>query len=202
MGLKFSELLKSFFPIGKIWEFQTNFNYLLDGISKEFERSYNSAKEFYINFNIINSEKLAYLHAKDYLLDGTIYTSLELQRIIVEYINKDLSFKEIIEDFANFINSPVVFAVNGTPVQFGEFEFEETFGDENVPSGLEVMNLVIVLDVDIVCQEFRKINFLVNYLKPPYLLVSYINRPPLSTNFIEFGRSEFTSEFGEVIQCK
>lgn len=202
MELKFTELLKSFFPKGKIWEFQTNFTYLINGISVEFGRLYTSATDFYNNFNIIESEKLAPLHAKDYLIDGTIYTDFEIQRIIVEYINKDLSFNQIIEDFTNFINSPVVFALNGAPVQFGNFEFADTFGDETEVSEFEVMKLVIVLDVDIVCAEFKKINFLVNYLKPPYLLVSYINKPVFSENYIEFGRSEFSSEFGEVIQCK
>ncbi len=202
MGLKFITLLKSFFPKGQIWVFQTNFNYLIDGISREFERAYNSAKEFYANFNIIESASLAPFHAKDYLIDGTIYTNLELQRIIVEYINKDLSFKQIIEDFANFINSPLFFALNGTPVQFGDFEFADTFGDETEGSEFEIMKLVVVLDEDIICSEFKKINFLINYLKPPYLLISYINKPAFSENYIEFGRSEFPSEFGEVIQCK
>jgi len=201
MDLKFVATIKSFFPIGKIWDFQTNFNYLIDGISIEFARLYNNAKDFYNNFNIINSEELADFHAKDYLLDGELYTNKELQRIIVEYINKDFGFKQIIEDFANFINSPIEWRVYGLPVQFGEFEFAETFGNIDNPAIFEVMNLVIILDVSIICSDFKKIDFLVNYLKPPYLNVDYVNKPLISSNYIEFGRSTFPSEFGAIKPC-
>jgi len=68
MDLKFVTLLKSFFPKGKIWEFQTNVNYLINGLSVEYGRAYNASKEFYNNFNIINSEVLASPHGKDYLI--------------------------------------------------------------------------------------------------------------------------------------
>lgn len=201
MGLKFITILESFFPKGQIWIFQTYFNYLIDGISKEFERAYNSAKEFYANFNIIESEELADIHAKDYLIDGELYSKSELQRIIVEYINKDLSFSEIIEDFANFIGFPIEWGVFGLPAQFGDFEFAETFGDLTNPEEFQVMNLIIILDETIECLNFRKINFLVNYLKPPYLYISYINKPVASLDYIEFGRSTFPSEFGIVESC-
>lgn len=201
MDLKFVSIIKSFFPKGKIWEFQTNFNYLIDGISIEFSRLYSNAKDFYNNFNIINSDEFAILHGKDYIIDTSIYSNKEIQRIIVEYINKDLGFKQIIKDFATFIGYPISYAVYGEPAQFGNFEFAEDFGDLTDADEFQVMNLIIILDETIECPDFRKINFLVNYLKPPYLYVSYINRPVASLNYIEFGRSTFPSEFGNVKQC-
>ncbi len=103
MDIKFVKVLKLFFPKGKIWIFQENFTYLIDGISIEFGRIYDKAKQFYEDFNIIESDALAVEHSQDYIIVQDAFTNAELQRIIVEYLNKDLKFEDIITDFASYI---------------------------------------------------------------------------------------------------
>jgi len=177
MAVKFENILKSFFPKGQIWIFQTNFIDLITGMSIEFLRAYDSAKEFYINFNIINSEVLAIEHGRDYLLNTDLYTNAEIQRIIVEYINKDLGLKDIIEDFATYIGHPITW------------------------DSAEIMILEITFISSIDCEYFNKIRFLANYFKPPYLQIIYINSPAIEDPFI-FGDSTFGSTFGGTLVCQ
>lgn len=197
MDLKFVTLLKSFFPKGKIWEFQTNVNYLINGLSVEYGRAYNTAKDFYNNFNIINSEVLASPHGKDYLIIDGLYNDFEIQRIIVKYLNKDLGFKEIIEDFAYFISVPIEWG-SPAPLEFGVFQFADEFGTTD-----GVMELLLTIGIDGVatCQEYNKITWLVGYLKPPYLSVTFSDPPITSITPLTFGYSQFGDDFGELESC-
>jgi len=197
MDLKFVTLLKSFFPKGKIWEFQTNVNYLIDGLSVEYGRAYDASKEFYNNFNIINSEVLASPHGRDYLIIDGLYNDFEIQRIIVEYLNKDLGFKEIIEDFADFIDVPIVWGLI-PPLEFGVFQFGDEFGQSETVMELF---LTIGLDGDATCQEYNKMKWLVEYLKPPYLSVTFSDQPINAIVPFTFGYSQFGDDFGELISC-
>ena len=199
MDLKFVQLLKSFFPKGKIWEFQTNFNNLINGISIEFSRIYEDATNFYNNFNIINSTALAGLHARDYLIIDNLYTNREAQRIIVQYLNKDLTFKEIIQDFADFIGINIIWSLP-QPLEFGVFQFGDEFGSTQSQIG----NLYLTIGIDgiITCQEWNKINWLVNYLKPPYINVQVSDAPINSITPFTFGYSQFGDDFGELDQCQ
>lgn len=198
MDLKFVALIKTFVPKGKFWENQEKFNLLIDGISDEFSRAYNKSKKFYEEFNIISSEALAGEHSQDYLIIQGLYTNRELQRIIVEYLNKDLGLKAIIVDFANFLNVNLIWGTAITPLEFGVFEFADEFGDANASP---VMELFIEFDNDITCQEYNKIVWLVSYLKPPYLKVTYTNKPVNAIVPFTFGYSQFSDEFGELIPC-
>lgn len=197
MDLKFVKLIKSFFPKGKIWEFQQNFNYLIDGLSVEFGRAYDTAKEFYNNFNIIESELLASPHGRDYLIIEGLYSNREIQRIIVEYLNKDFGFKDIIEDFANFIGVPIEWG-SPAPLEFGVFQFADEFG---VTDNTMELLLTIGLSGDTTCQEYNKMKWLVEYLKPPYLSVIFSDAPVSAIIPITFGVSQFSDDFGELVPC-
>lgn len=198
MDLKFTSIIKSFFPKGKIWQFQTNFNYLINGLSDEFGRIYNKSKAFYNNFNIINSQVFASEHGKDYLIINGLYTNAEIQRIIVQYLNKDFGFKEIIEDFANFIGTPIQWGLI-TPLEFGVFQFGDEFGSQE--SQIANLFLTIGLNGDTTCQEYNKITWLVNYLKPPYISVTFSDTPITSITPFTFGYSQFGDEFGKLAAC-
>lgn len=200
MALKFVTLIKSFFPKGKIWEFQENFNNLIDGISVEFSRAYDAATSFYNNFNIIQSELLAGLHGRDYLIIEGLYTNREVQRIIVEYLNKDFGFQEIIQDFADFIGVDIIWSLP-SPLEFGVFQFGDEFGDAT-SSQIGNLFLTIGINGDITCQEWNKINWLVNYLKPPYINVEVSDAPINSIIPLTFGVSQFGDDFGELDQCQ
>lgn len=199
MDLKFVSLIKSFFPTGKIWEFQKNINDLIDGISIEFGRLYDQATGFYNNFNIIKSEALAGLHGADYLIISGLYTNREIQRIIVEYLNKDFNFREIIEDFANFANIPITWSLPPA-LEFGVFQFGDEFGAASIP----VANLYVTIGIngEITCQEWNKIAWLVYYLKPPYINVEITEPPINSITPFTFGFSQFGDDFGELDQCQ
>lgn len=199
MDLKFVTLLKSFFPKGKIWEFQTNFNYLIDGLSVEYGRAYNSAKEFYENFNIIESESLAKEHSLDYLIVQGLYTKLELQRIIVEYLNQDLGLKEIIEDFANFTNVSISWENPHAPFIFDSSKFGDKFGDKDNPG---IMELLIKFGSSVTCKEYNKIYWLMEYLKPPYLDVQYTNKPLQANDKFIFDSSKFGDKFVNQVACE
>ena len=196
---KFSELLKRLLPDGRAWDFQENFNDLIDGISDEFGRSHEQSTNFYNEFNIIDSSMLAFEHSLDYLITDKLYLNVERQRIIVEYLNKDYEFKDAIEDFANFINSPIEYLVFPTSIEFGVFEFGDEFGD---PDAIGVMELLIQFDDNVNCEEYNKIKWLSEYLKPPYLKIIYSNPPVESTTPFEFNNIQFGDEFGgEIIPC-
>lgn len=199
MDLKFVSILKSFFPVGKIWEFQENLNNLINGISVEFGRIYDEATIFYRDFNIIRSENLADLHGSDYLIIEGLYTNIEIQRIIVEYLNKDFGFREIIEDFADFTNIPIMWSLPPS-LEFGDFQFGDEFGQSIIP----VANLYITIGTDgeVSCQEWNKIAWLVYYLKPPYINVEITDPPINSILPFTFGLSQFGDDFGELDQCQ
>ena len=200
MDIRFSNIIKNFFPKGKAWEFQSNFTSLINGMSDEFGRLYRDSTDFYNNFNIINSQELADVHALDYLIVKGLYDKSELQRIIVEYLNKDLSFKEIIEDFSNFTGINIMFLNLPLPLEFGTFEFGDEFGDATAS---EFMDLLIGFEDDVTCREWNKIRWLVEYLKPPYLRVRYDNKPIESVTDFDFGVIEFGESFGgELTSCE
>ncbi len=129
MDLKFVSLIKSFFPKGKIWEFQPNFNSLINGISIEFGRVYDKATTFYNEFNLIDSSSLAVEHSKDYLISQGLFTSIELQRIIVQYLNQDYGLQSIIEDFATFIGCDLEFSGVPNPFVVGRSTIGNYLGD-------------------------------------------------------------------------
>jgi len=198
MDLKFINIMKSFFPKGRIWEFQKNFSDLIDGMSVEFGRSYDNTKAFYEDFNILDTSNLAVEHSKDYLIKQGLYTNNELQRIIVEYLNKDFNFKDIIEDFAIFIGSPITWEKAAPAIEFGIFEFGQEFGDADVS---QTMQLVIKFPDDVTCSQYQKIVYLVGFLQPPYLEIFFTSPPAQTLIPFEFGVSVFGDEFGGITSC-
>ncbi len=199
MDLKFTQLLTRFFPTGKIWEFQANLFSLFEGVSIEFSRVYELGNNFHREFNLVESETYASEHSEDYLIRQGIYTNLELQRIVVNYMNKDIEFKAAIEDFAAFINVPITWLNLPAAFEFGVFQFGDEFGDPTVSPNME---LLIEFDSGVTCQEYRKVRWLVEFLKPPYLKVTFSNEPVLSIQPFEFGVSQFGDAFGESIPCE
>lgn len=199
MDLKFVSTIKSFLPIGKIWEYQTNFNYLINGLSDEMGRAHTQTTNFYNDYNIIESESLAYLHGMDYLIIEGLYTNREIQRIIVEYLNKDFDFKDVIQDFANFIGVGILWSLPGA-LEFGVFQFGDEFG--STQSVIGNLYLTIGIDGEITCQQWNKINWLVQYLKPPYINVEVTPAPINSITPFTFGLSQFGDDFGELSQCQ
>lgn len=198
MGLKFINIFKSFFPQGKIWEYQEEFNNLIDGMSREFGRSHDKTSKFYDDFNILNSTSLAVEHSKDYLIQQGLYDVDELQRIIVNYLNGDLDFKEIIEDFATLVGSPISWEKAPTAIEFGIFEFGQEFGDPNIE---QTMQLIIKFPDDVTCSQYTKVTYLVGFLQPPYLEVFFTNKPTETLTEFQFGISEFGDGFGDIASC-
>ncbi len=183
MDIKFVKVLQLFFPKGKIWIFQENFTYLIDGISIEFGRIYDKAKQFYQDFNIIESDAFAVEHSNDYLITQGIYTDAELQRIIVEYLNKDLNFESIINDFASYVGMNLTYGSLPESFIVGSNTAGNALGD----TAFDNTNMVLyVVFNDIDTQQDQeniiKIKDLIDYLKPPYIGVLYND----TDTFIEY----------------
>lgn len=196
MDLRFSEIIKSFLPVGKIWEQQENTTNLINGMSDEFGRLYTDAVSFYNNFNIVKSYELASEHGNDYLIKSGLFTGIEIQRIIVQYLNKDMDFKEIIQDFADFINASVTW---GVP-QYFEIGFSQC-GDELGGEGSPAILFVILDASNVTCSQYRKIKWLVEYLKPPYLHV-LMSDPPLTGSIpFEIGYSQCGDSLEQASIC-
>lgn len=174
MDIRFVEVLKRFFPKGKFWDFQEKFLYLIDGISVEFGRAYESAKTFYDNFNIISSSNLAVEHSQDYLIIQDLFTDDELQRIIVEYLNKDLKFAQIIEDFATYVGMILTFGSLPSSFIVGRNTAGNPLGDIDFTN----TNMVLYVEFNSIetpedQENIIKIKWLIDYLKPPYIEVVY-----------------------------
>ncbi len=198
MVLKFVNLFDSLFPKGKAWdENQDNITKLKNGLSDEFGRIYDNITTFYQNFNIINKFELAKLHGKDYLLDVDLFSNSEIQHIIVEYIYGNYSLQEMIEDFATFIGADIEFLNPAPPMEF-IFTFPSEFGDENVNSNMQIF---IEFADGTTCEHYRKIVYLVNFFKPPYLLAEFSNAPAGGIQLFEMGSAEFGHRFGEEVTC-
>ena len=163
-------------------------------------RVYNKIKTFYDNFNILNSSTYAVEHSTDYLIAQGLYNSVQLQHIIVEYLNKGYEFIEALEDFASFINIPIVFLNLPTPLEFGELQFGDEFGDVTAES---TMNLFIEFDqiADLTCDDYNRVRWLAEYLKPPYINIIYTNQPTNVIEYFEFGSSQLGDEFGGIGTC-
>ena len=198
MDVKFYKLLQSFMPKGRAWENNSELQKLLDGFSYEFGRVHKDIKSFYENFNIINSTDLAVEHSKDYLIVQGLYTNSELQRIIVEYLNKDFSIKEVIEDFANFSNIPIEYTLLPKPFIFGSSKFGDEFGYKNST----IMQIYIKFIGSPTCKEYNKIRWLAEFLKPPYLKVEYSSVPTIANDSFTFGKSRFGEKFVNIIPCE
>ncbi len=198
MALKFSNIIKSFLPTGKAWELKENTSKLIDGTSEEFERAYNTSKEFYDNFNIIQSDKLADKHGPDYLIQSGLFSNREIQRIVVEYLNKDYDYKTIIDDFATFIGESVSFVNLPISMEFGELQFGDEFGD---PTLSRYMEILIQFSDTISCANYKKLEWLALFLKPPYVNVIFENKPINSITPFTVGYSQFGDELGELSAC-
>jgi len=198
MAIKFYDIISSFLPQGKAWELQSNTKKLLNGSSEEFNREYETSKDFYNNFNIIQSDKLAYNHGIDYLIKTEIFTNAEIQRIIVEYLNKDYEYNTIIEDFASFIGESISFVSLPTSLEFGEMNVGDEFGD---PSLNRYMEILIKFSETISCQNYKKIEWLALFLKPPYVNVIFENKPLNSITPFTLGYAQFGDELGELQSC-
>ncbi len=194
MDLRFHEILKSFLPKGKIWELQTNTDSMIAGTSVEFGRFYDTSTKFYNGYNIINSYELASEHGNDYLIKSGLFTGSEIQRIIVNYLNGDMGLKEIIEDFADFIDISVSWGIPSF-FEFGVSQFGDEFGGEVAPC-----NLYIIMDAP-TCSQYNKMKWLVEYLKPPYVNVELSDPPANAITPFTFGLSQFGDDFGEMSPC-
>lgn len=198
MVLKFVELFDSLFPTGQAWdENQENITKLKNGLSDEFGRVYDKITTFYENFNIINKFELSKFHGKDYGLDVDLLSNPELQHIIVEYIYGDYDLKSLVEDFAIFIGANISFVLPAPLIEF-TYEFPAEFGDEAIGSNMQIF---IEFADGSTCIEFRKIIYIVNFFKPPYLQVDFTNPPTLGVQLLEMGRSEFADPFGQTVTC-
>lgn len=197
MDLKFATLLNSFLPKGKFWEMQNNISKITEGISDEFSRVYMDSKNFYNNFNIIESFTLANEHSKDYLITENIYTNPELQRIIVNYLNKDNKLKEVIEDFASFINTPIEFGAVPSPFIVGRNTTGNALGDPlfNNPRMVLYIKFLDVNDVN----NIKKIKNLVKYLMPPYLQVIYNTTNDIENIPFIVGRNTTGNPLGQIL---
>jgi len=197
LDLKFVALIKSFFPDGKFWEFRNNFGHLIDGMSVEFSRAYEKAKLFYSEFNIINSESLAREHSQDYLIKQGLYTNRELQRIIVEYLNKDFQLEEIINDFADFIGADIEYSSIVNPFMVGRNTTGNRLGDINYNSNRMLLYIKFNDIYDI--GNIAKIKELMRYLKPPYLRVIYNTTSDVINIPFIVGRNTAGNPLGQII---
>lgn len=183
MDIRFVEIIKSFFPKGKIWEFQQNFIYLINGMSVEFGRMYDTAKALYQNINIITSTVYATTHSKDYLIEQNLFTDTELQRIIVEYLNKGLGFKATISDFATFINMTLSFGAVPDSFIVGSNTAGNALGDAGFTNTNMILYVVFsTIETPEDQENIIKIKWLIEYIKPPYIEVIYND----TTTFIEY----------------
>lgn len=198
MDLKFVEILKGFLPKGKAWENQENTFKIFEAVSDEFSLIHAKGASFYKNYNLVQDESLATEYSNDYLIYQGLYSNLELQRIIVEYINRGYEFKDAVEDFSEFIGVPINWTFLPYPMEFGDMQFGDEFGDASVS---RVMELLIEFEEDVTCADFNKIKALVQYLQPPYLSVQYTNTPTDDIVALEFGEMQFGDEMGELITC-
>lgn len=200
MALKFEELLTRHFPKGKIWSYPSpNLTAIKKGLAIEFNRIYEAITDFYNDFNILNSSNLAKLHAKDYFLDETIFTNDELQHIIVEYIYGSYTLKDLVIDFANFIGEPLEYIDTEPDIGFGVFEFgNEITGQFGDYRELGLMVIKLSLPLDISCDNYAKIKYIVDFFKPPYLRVLFENEPycPINPEDFIFNTSLFGDRFG------
>lgn len=197
MGLKFQSVIKSFYPKGKIWVFQDNFDKFIQGMAVEFQRANDDIKEFYDDFNIINSTNFAVEHSNDYLITQGLYSDDELQRIIVKYINGDMTFKEIITDFANYIDVEIEFIKAQSSIKFAS-SFAMTFGDPDI---VENMQLQIDLIDNVTCTKYKKMVDIVDYFKPPYIDVFFTGKPSEGVTAFQLGTWQFGSGFGDISSC-
>lgn len=86
------------------------------------------------------------------------------------------------------------------PLEFGEFEFGDEFGSSE--SQIGSLYLTIGIEGEVTCQNWNKINWLVQYLKPPYINVEVTDAPITSIIPFTFGLSQFGNNFGKVNQCQ
>ena len=197
MDLKFTKLLDNFFPKGKFWEMQSNVLKITKGVSDEFNRIYIQAKTFYEDFNIIKSFVLADKHAEDYLILKNLYTKRELQRIIVKYLNQGGKLKEIVIDFAAFINTPIQFGIGKTPFIIGRNTTGNMLGDPSAVSQKMVLYIEF-LDINDVI-NIKKVKDLVSYLKPPYLQVIYNTTNDIQNIPFVVGRNNTGNPLGQIL---
>ena len=200
MDIKFKELLHSYIPKGKAWEDNQYLDQILEGFSDEFGRVHKKIKTFYDNFNIINSNIYTIRHSEDYLIVQGLYNDSELQRIILEYLNKDYHFIDALEDFASFMSLPIRFLKLPTSFEVGFSQVGDELGD---PNARENMNLFVSFDNvnGLTCLEYNKVRWLAEYLKPPYLSITYTNAPSSSISNFEVGFSQVGDELGGFETC-
>jgi len=199
MVIKFVDLFTRLFPKGKAWdENQINITYLKNGLSDEFGRIYDKITAFYQNFNLLNSYELSNFHALDYLLNVNIFNKRELQHIIVEYIYGNYEFRDLIEDFANFIGINLTYLKPTPAFKFGRSKFGDKFGIDGVEPNMQIF---IEFDVDATCDHYRKIVYLVMFFKPPYLQVDFSAQPLSSYDVFKFGKSKFGTQFKTIVPC-
>jgi len=200
MDLKFSNLIKGFFPVGRFWEMQENFTYLTNGLSDEFSRAYNKILLFHEQFNIVNSFELANEHGSDYLLRRCQFTKPEIQRIITHYVHgTNYKFKEAIEDFADFIGAEIIFLNPNTYSGFGVIQFGEEFGSYEPTA--QNCQLFIQFGENVSCSQYGKIECLIKYLIPPYLQLTMSDRPNAGFKLFRVGTSKMKDKLGETIPC-
>lgn len=197
MDVRFYNVISRFFPKGKAWELTGNFDNLVKGLSVEFGRAYNQIKTINSQIEITKSSALAIEHGRDYIIDTELFDADEIQRIIVNYINKEVEFKDVISDFADYIGYPVVWFSDIDEIEF-TFEFTAVFGDESTALP---MILKVEFDPNIQCKQYNQLIFLIEYLKPPYIQIEYIGVPNLGLTPFEIGLSEVGSPLGDTNPC-
>lgn len=197
MDLKFVNILNRFLPKGKFWEDQPDIIKLLNGTSDEFKRAYDDSKYFYENFNIISSSKLAVQHSLDYLITQDLYSRAELQRIIVEYLNKDYGLKDAIIDFTDFIGTPIEFGTIPNPFIVGRSTAGNILGDPAYDNTRAILYIKF-LDVNDV-NNIRKTKDLVEYLVPPYLKIVYNTTNDVQNKLFIVGSNTAGNPLGQIL---
>ncbi len=194
MAVKFQSLLRSFLPKGLIWDIGDNFKKLLEGMSYEFERLYTRAKTFYYDFNIIQSEKLADVHAHDYLIISGLYSKHEIQRIIVEYLNKEYNFEEVINDWALFLGITIEFGTVYQPFMVGRSTTGNALGDPLINNYRMLLYIKFIDGHDEM--SVAKFKWLLAYLKPPYIEILYSQTTALNNIPFYIGRNTTGNPLG------
>ena len=152
---------------------------------------------FYNEFNLIESSSLAVDHSKDYLIKQGLFTNVELQRIIVQYLNQDYGLQSIIEDFATFIGCDLEFSGVPNPFIVGRSTIGNYLGDPLI-NNTRCILYVKFNDINDV-GNITKMKELISYIKPPYLRVIYNTTSDVTNIPFIIGRNTTGNPLGQIL---
>ncbi len=190
-------------PQGRFWEVRpdSNIEKLYIATSQEFSCAYKKIKNFYIQSNILKSDKLAKAYANDYLINTDYFTDKEIQFIIVRMIYKSLNFKELIESFTTEHNLDIETIPTTHFIMDGSFLDDLMFSelDGNAEGFISCSYYIQINETD--CLNYNKIKFLCEYFKPSYMTIAYSTPPITATKYFMLDTSFLGDKFEEEITC-